>query len=424
MIPPPRPRSKNPFADAITMDEPSSRPKGSSRSHRRRSDSYSSYSSDSSKSFSDDDEYPSRSAATAKRTLDPTRSSSRNGGASLVDRDLEIEKRKERERRRIEEERRREKERLAKEEARRREKERRRREEERRREKERRRRAEEEKRRAEEARKPLKEDEGAFSFDSDSEDEAKKQKRREIEKEKERERRHRHRHRHHHHRSSSKERSRSSKSKSKSSSSKPEKKAVGVDTIDRLDVTGLFGGAFHHDGPFDACNPHRNKNTKQAPVMAFPVDGPNSTIKGLGPNNTKEHTIDTVLGKTPDENDTLYQTRINKERINAFNSPVIQFDAKVKEQPIHGTTTLGLGSSTFLEGAPASKVAVKEEQRFDQSQLGRKKSLSRRFLNNNQQPMAPRRKSDDEVLRVEGDQKSSLLNRVKSLKVSRNRQQV
>lgn len=66
MIPPPRPRSKNPFADAITMDEPSSRPKGSSRSHRRRSDSYSSYSSDSSKSFSDDDEYPSRSVQTKR----------------------------------------------------------------------------------------------------------------------------------------------------------------------------------------------------------------------------------------------------------------------------------------------------------------------------------------------------------------------
>src|ERR1700736_3612880 len=30
---------------------------------------------------------------------------------------------------------------------------------------------------------------------------------------------------------------------------------------------------FHHDGPFDACNPHRNRaGSKRAPMQAFPKD--------------------------------------------------------------------------------------------------------------------------------------------------------
>lgn len=245
------------------------------------------------------------------------------------------------------------------------------------------------------------------------------------------------------HRSSSRVHGSSSRSKSSRTKTIKSKKAEGVDTIDRLDVTGLFGGAFHHDGPFDACNPHRNKNTKIAPVMAFPIDGPNSTIKGLGPNNSKEHTINTVLGTNNpdfDDDDVIENGYTNdpdtrkaiRNKV-TFDAPLVVIDAKTQQEQIHGSTTLGLGSSTFLEGAPASAAAKQEELKFDQAQLSRKKSLSRRLLSSGNNGNVPSRNNttsnynsnkanDDSVLKLDsGNEKNSLLNRVKSLKVSRSK---
>ncbi|KDQ16270.1 hypothetical protein BOTBODRAFT_64891, partial [Botryobasidium botryosum FD-172 SS1] len=45
------------------------------------------------------------------------------------------------------------------------------------------------------------------------------------------------------------------------------KKNSHVDLIDKLDITG--GLRFHHDGPFDACAPSRNRTAHQAPMLAF-----------------------------------------------------------------------------------------------------------------------------------------------------------
>jgi len=41
-----------------------------------------------------------------------------------------------------------------------------------------------------------------------------------------------------------------------------------ADIIDRLDFTGV-GPMFHHDGPFDACAPSRNKHRTKAPMYAW-----------------------------------------------------------------------------------------------------------------------------------------------------------
>ncbi|KAJ7706248.1 Pal1 cell morphology protein-domain-containing protein [Mycena rosella] len=49
-----------------------------------------------------------------------------------------------------------------------------------------------------------------------------------------------------------------------------------ADVIDRLDYTGV-GPMFHHDGPFDACAPSRNRQKNRAPMMAWsarPEDAP------------------------------------------------------------------------------------------------------------------------------------------------------
>jgi hypothetical protein len=72
-------------------------------------------------------------------------------------------------------------------------------------------------------------------------------------------------------------------------SSKPKKPNQRLDVIDKLDVTSIYGmgrvidwtqsnygsakcvTVFHHDGPFDACNPHRNRTGAQrAPCKRSP----------------------------------------------------------------------------------------------------------------------------------------------------------
>ncbi|KAF9237309.1 hypothetical protein BU15DRAFT_48757 [Melanogaster broomeanus] len=46
------------------------------------------------------------------------------------------------------------------------------------------------------------------------------------------------------------------------------KGSVHADVIDRLDFSGV-GPMFHHDGPFDACAPSRNRHRTKAPMLAW-----------------------------------------------------------------------------------------------------------------------------------------------------------
>ncbi|PPQ62838.1 hypothetical protein CVT24_000532 [Panaeolus cyanescens] len=64
------------------------------------------------------------------------------------------------------------------------------------------------------------------------------------------------------------------------SSAKPRSKkgSQHADVIDRLDFTGV-GPMFHHDGPFDACAPSRNKHRNKAPMYAW-ADDPNNVAYG------------------------------------------------------------------------------------------------------------------------------------------------
>lgn len=210
-------------------------------------------------------------------------------------------------------------------------------------------------------------------------------------------------HRHRRHREDERERERSHRHRNSGSSSKEKSKSKStvipknVDTIDKMDVTGLFGGSFHHDGPFDACTPHRNKNSKAAPVMAFPADGPNNSIGGA---SAKKSTLNEVFGREePDDDDGIYNAKLTSrplalnnvtngssstlDAIKPNTKGVTQFDAKGKSQEVHGPTTAGLGSTTFLDGAPASTAAIKDDikQHSHQTRTGvqRKKSLTQRL---------------------------------------------
>ena len=63
------------------------------------------------------------------------------------------------------------------------------------------------------------------------------------------------------------------------------------------------------------------------------------------------------------------------------------FNARAKVQPLHGEESLGLGTSTFLEGAPAARVAIQRRESEGEAGaggaggagLGRKKSLAQKI---------------------------------------------
>ncbi|KAH6917501.1 hypothetical protein BKA70DRAFT_1252346 [Coprinopsis sp. MPI-PUGE-AT-0042] len=60
----------------------------------------------------------------------------------------------------------------------------------------------------------------------------------------------------------------SEKPRSGAKATRPKKGSKHADVIDRLDFTGV-GPMFHHDGPFDACAPSRNKYTTKAPMSTW-----------------------------------------------------------------------------------------------------------------------------------------------------------
>lgn len=228
--------------------------------------------------------------------------------------------------------------------------------------------------------------------------------------------------------------------KHRSSSKKsPAKKseARNLDVIDKLDVSSFFGGRFHHDGPFDACTPHRNRNVKAAPVMAFPADGPNSSMKAranaddkfnLAFGNYEDHNM-IVGAPVPRDSQAPYSKQPLSDpqasELPRLNPSVVAFDVNQKAVPVHGPSTVGLGSTTFVDGAPASKS---EEVALQHSQaaggLGRKKSIVQRLRKNSGAEGASARKSSEipeNGRSTFGDEDggSSLLRRVKSLKVGR-----
>ncbi|KAK5122198.1 hypothetical protein LTR85_004108 [Meristemomyces frigidus] len=160
----------------------------------------------------------------------------------------------------------------------------------------------------------------------------------------------------------------------------PAKRLQGLDIIDKLDVTGIYGqGLFHHDGPFDACNPHRNKgkSSRPAPMQAFPEGSANMALGGSGPLRSRID-LDKFHGRGEEGFSEYAATR-------KADTAIINPTDRIEQ--VHGDETYGLGTSTFLEGAPASRKALQRRESEDQSVaepamgggLARKKSLAQRF---------------------------------------------
>ncbi|KAJ5111554.1 hypothetical protein N7532_002089 [Penicillium argentinense] len=154
-----------------------------------------------------------------------------------------------------------------------------------------------------------------------------------------------------------------------------------LDIIDKLDVTSIYGtGMFHHDGPFDACNPHRNrKGSRIAPMQAFPKNSTNMALGGSGPNNSN---IDLNLfhGRMEEGYNDFSTSGAHRN-----NTETVNFDPRSLVDPIHGSESAGLGTSTFLDGAPASRSAMARRRSENEQGLGsggglqRKKSLAQRL---------------------------------------------
>ncbi|KAI5861089.1 Pal1-domain-containing protein [Durotheca rogersii] len=152
-----------------------------------------------------------------------------------------------------------------------------------------------------------------------------------------------------------------------------------LDIIDQLDATSIYGtGLFHHDGPFDACNPSRNrKGSRRAPMQAFAKDSANNSIGGAGPLNQRPDHAQ-FMGHDPHDASSMFGS-VGKES----KSETTFFDPKQASEFVTGEETLGLGSSTFLEGTPAARTAIQRNQAEAQEGLeqglGRKKSVVQRF---------------------------------------------
>jgi hypothetical protein len=74
------------------------------------------------------------------------------------------------------------------------------------------------------------------------------------------------------------------------------------------------------------------------------------------------------------------------------NSPSIGFDSSQKELPVHGDASMGLGTSTFLDGTPASAAAInKSQEEALGASLGRKKSIVQRLRGGSSSGPAPPR---------------------------------
>ncbi|KFY45782.1 hypothetical protein V494_00769 [Pseudogymnoascus sp. VKM F-4513 (FW-928)] len=139
----------------------------------------------------------------------------------------------------------------------------------------------------------------------------------------------------------------------------PKKPSRKLDIIDQLDATSIYGmGVFHHDGPFDACNPHRNRQgSRRAPMQAFPKDSLNNALVGGPPINRRPNHA-AFLGNNDEEAFKDFSTGVEQGRANGSGAQPSVQSSTMKVEPVHGDESLGLGTSTFLEGAPASKAAI------------------------------------------------------------------
>lgn len=178
---------------------------------------------------------------------------------------------------------------------------------------------------------------------------------------------------------------RDERSKDGKSRSGKVRRPQGLDIIDKLDVTGIYGPSMiHHDGPYDAVQPHRNrKKDVRAPMQAFPLGSANNALGGSGPIN-KNIDLETFHGRGAEGFTDFGTGAAEFKKRPEMEGRSVSFNPKDREDIVHGEQSVGLGTSTFLEGAPASRTAIQQRESERSQQLadggiGRKKSIAQRI---------------------------------------------
>lgn len=114
-------------------------------------------------------------------------------------------------------------------------------------------------------------------------------------------------------------------------------------------------------------------------MQAFPKNSTNMALGGSGPNNSN---IDLNLfhGRMEEGYNDFSNSGAHRN-----NTETVSFDPRSLVDPIHGSESAGLGTSTFLDGAPASRSAMARRQSENDQGLApagglqRKKSLAQRL---------------------------------------------
>lgn len=125
-------------------------------------------------------------------------------------------------------------------------------------------------------------------------------------------------------------------------------------------------------------------------MSAFAEGSVNNTLGGSGPLNRRpDHAA--VMGHHDAEAFKDYSTGAVTTRPAVSKTEPMVWDAKNRGELQHGDESMGLGTSTFLEGAPAARSAIERRQAESAEQimeqgLQRKKSLAQRFKSINRGP--------------------------------------
>ncbi|KAF6827679.1 mucin-1 [Colletotrichum plurivorum] len=172
----------------------------------------------------------------------------------------------------------------------------------------------------------------------------------------------------------------------------PKKPSRRIDIIDQLDATSIYGtGLFHHDGPFDAANPHRNrKGSRRAPMQAFAKDSLNMSLGGAGPLNKRpDHA--TFMGNNDGDASADFATAGGRNGYLERKDEPAVFDPRSRGSIVYGEESMGLGASTFLEGTPAARTAIQRREAEQAQQvaaegLKRNKSIAQRIRGMKREP--------------------------------------
>jgi hypothetical protein len=125
-------------------------------------------------------------------------------------------------------------------------------------------------------------------------------------------------------------------------------------------------------------------------MQAFPKNSTNMQLGGSGPVNPKLN-LDQYHGTEREAHNDYNEAAIVEGEDDYYRRPQPErsasFNPTARIEPVHGSLSAGLGTSTFLEGTPASRAAIqRRESEYEASQreatangLSRTKSLAQRI---------------------------------------------